>query len=183
VTFTPLVTGTFWFSISYDDGSGADNATIWQNFTVTVTAGGGGGDPGPPQLTASFTWNIKQGTGFVTFSDTSTGFNIIKWTWNFGDGTMSEKQNPTHTYKKVGSYSVTLEIRNSNGRVSTVTKTITIKEVQQGSIIPSSVATILPLVIIGIGLIGAIGGKTEAGRIASIVVILAGLLLFLLGYT
>ncbi|MCB0515420.1 MAG: PKD domain-containing protein [Chitinophagales bacterium] len=49
----------------------------------------------------------------VTFSDNSEGANA--WSWNFGDGTTSTQQNPTHTYASGGAYNVCLTISGSNG--------------------------------------------------------------------
>lgn len=44
----------------------------------------------------------------VHFSDTSTFAS--GWLWNFGDGSSSNVQNPTHTYSDTGRYTVTLFI-------------------------------------------------------------------------
>ena len=46
------------------------------------------------------------------FVDTSTG-NPNYWTWNFGDGTSSNQQNPIHTYSQPGIYLVCLTIGNN----------------------------------------------------------------------
>ena len=56
----------------------------------------------------------------VKFTDTSTG-TPTKWKWDFGDGTISTKQNPTHKYSKAGKYTVTLKVTNAAG-INTVTK-------------------------------------------------------------
>lgn len=45
----------------------------------------------------------------VQFSDLSTGL-INYWFWDFGDGMISEEQNPTHNYTYPGSYLVCLTI-------------------------------------------------------------------------
>jgi hypothetical protein len=50
----------------------------------------------------------------ATFTDTSVA-NPTKWLWDFGDGTTSTKQNPTHIYKAPGSYNVTLTVWNDMG--------------------------------------------------------------------
>lgn len=59
----------------------------------------------------------------VTFKDSSYSYvtkdnsavPIVKWNWNFGDKTSSTAQNPTHTYKVAGDYTVTLRVTNKNG--------------------------------------------------------------------
>jgi PKD repeat protein len=50
----------------------------------------------------------------VTFTNTSTG-SPTAYLWNFGDGTTSTAQNPTHTYTSPGTYSVSLQVSNSVG--------------------------------------------------------------------
>ncbi|MBN2238680.1 MAG: Ig-like domain-containing protein [Dehalococcoidales bacterium] len=44
---------------------------------------------------------------YVEFSDTSSG-NPYEWLWDFGDGTTSTEQNPSHTYSTPGNYTVSL---------------------------------------------------------------------------
>ncbi|MDD5187465.1 MAG: DUF2341 domain-containing protein, partial [Methanoregula sp.] len=50
----------------------------------------------------------------VLFTDTSTG-TPATWNWDFGDGSTSTEQNPTHTYRTVGNYTVNLTVMNSLG--------------------------------------------------------------------
>jgi PKD repeat protein len=50
----------------------------------------------------------------VTFTDTSTN-SPTSWTWDFGDGTSSNLQHPTHAYTFPGAYSVVLTASNSAG--------------------------------------------------------------------
>ncbi|MFC4262299.1 PKD domain-containing protein [Ferruginibacter yonginensis] len=45
-----------------------------------------------------------------TFRDLSIGAD--EWNWNFGDGITSTLQEPTHTYAAVGTYTVTLFVKN-----------------------------------------------------------------------
>lgn len=45
------------------------------------------------------------------FTDLSTGAS--SWTWDFGDGTTSTDQNPSHIYNRSGSYQVCLTAKNS----------------------------------------------------------------------
>lgn len=50
----------------------------------------------------------------VTFSDTSLG-GVTGWLWDFGDGTTSTQQNPTHTYSRIGTYTVSLTVNGTEG--------------------------------------------------------------------
>ena len=61
----------------------------------------------------------------VNFSNSSTGDNL-SWLWNFGDGTTSSQQSPTHTYQTVGMYTVALTTTNNYGS-DTKTGTITVQ--------------------------------------------------------
>ncbi len=50
----------------------------------------------------------------VKFTD-SSGSGITSWHWNFGDGTTSTAQNPSHTYTKEGIFTVSLDTMNRYG--------------------------------------------------------------------
>ena len=52
----------------------------------------------------------------VSFFDRSEGSLPLGYFWNFGDGTTSREQNPTHIYATNGRYTVTLTVTNSFGR-------------------------------------------------------------------
>ncbi|MFB9863661.1 PKD domain-containing protein [Rufibacter immobilis] len=68
----------------------------------------------------------NESTRFTDASALTTGEKIIAWRWNFGDGTTSSEQNPSHRFPKQGSYTVTLSVTNQNLCISTLTKQITI---------------------------------------------------------
>ncbi|MBN1166046.1 MAG: DUF3821 domain-containing protein [Methanospirillaceae archaeon] len=59
----------------------------------------------------------------VTFTDLSTGDNLISWSWIFGDGAISYEQNPVHTYETDGIYTVQLKVTNAEGLSDEVIKT------------------------------------------------------------
>ena len=69
----------------------------------------------------------------VSFTDKSLAGSgtISSWQWDFGDGTLSNEQNPVHTYTNPGSYPVTLRIINSNG-CSDATKRSSYINIQNG---------------------------------------------------
>lgn len=46
----------------------------------------------------------------VSFFDSSVAVNGLSYLWNFGDGTTSTQQNPTHTYNTTGNFNVRLTV-------------------------------------------------------------------------
>lgn len=58
-------------------------------------------------------------SGVVNFIDKSLN-GAISWLWNFGDGSTSTQQNPTHSYAQSGNYSVSLKVSNTIGNTTLV---------------------------------------------------------------
>ncbi len=58
----------------------------------------------------------------ANFQDASTG-GAVSWQWDFGDGSTSTLQNPSHTYMTTDSFDVTLTVKNSTGCSSTIKQT------------------------------------------------------------
>jgi gliding motility-associated-like protein len=60
-------------------------------------------------------------TNLVNFSNTSASNDaMVKYVWNFGDGTTSSVSNPSHSYKQAGSYKTSLIVTTQRGCVDTV---------------------------------------------------------------
>ncbi|MBP6334135.1 MAG: PKD domain-containing protein [Bacteroidia bacterium] len=79
----------------------------------------------PPVAAFTFS-NACVGTT-VSFTDQSTPPGTTTfWNWNFGDGTSSTLQNPSHTYSTIGSYGVTLITGNASGCIDTLSQIVTI---------------------------------------------------------
>ena len=51
---------------------------------------------------------------------------IVSWHWNFGDGSVSDEQNPTHVYIAKGDYQVTLTVTDDQGLSDTVTQVVSL---------------------------------------------------------
>lgn len=67
-------------------------------------------------IVANFTSNVTSGIAplTVSFTDTSAG-TPDAWYWDFGDGAISNEQDPVHTYLSAGNYTVCLTVSNANG--------------------------------------------------------------------
>jgi PKD repeat protein len=65
---------------------------------------------------ANFSASVVTGSAplIVVFSDTSMNAPTA-WLWDFGDGTTSTQQNPTHVYEQEGTYTVSLTATNTSG--------------------------------------------------------------------
>jgi len=86
-----------------------------------------------PLPAANFTTSLPAcETRGISFTDGSTpnAGNLVKWTWDYGDGTNAvlNNQNPfIHNYNTAGNYNATLKVETDKGCISTVlTKPITI---------------------------------------------------------
>ncbi len=114
-----------------DPGSGADNASTWQQATHTYQ------QPGTytvklliftsygcvdslartvtvtPSPRADFTYELRCGTNTVAFTSQAAaqaGDSLVEWYWDFGDGEVATTSNPTHTYRQTGTYPVALVV-------------------------------------------------------------------------
>ena len=76
----------------------------------------------PPIANFSARPTTVSGPFVVNFVDQSQ--RATSWQWDFGDGTNSNAQNPSHTYAARGKYSVNLTVTNGSGS-SSVSKTVT----------------------------------------------------------
>ena len=91
---------------------------------------GSAADSGNESITADFSASPLTGEAPLTvqFTDRSTG-SPETWEWDFGDGGTSSAKNPSHTYSRAGTYTVSLEAGNGVSSDSEVTKNfITVKE-------------------------------------------------------
>jgi len=76
----------------------------------------------------NFNANPISGIAPLTVFFTDSSQNAAAWSWNFGDGTNSSEQNPTHTYSAEGTYTVNLKVNNTIGTSpQTATATITVQ--------------------------------------------------------
>lgn len=72
---------------------------------------------------------------FVDNSNDNKDFGdggIVKWDWNFGDGSTSTEQSPEHTFIEIGNYDVTLTVTDNGGLTSTESKSVFISAIVSG---------------------------------------------------
>ena len=87
-------------------------------------------------LAADFSSDVTSGRAPLTvqFTDLSTG-NVTGWNWDFGDGTTSTEQNPSHTYTAAGTYDVSLTVTDGTQTdTKTVSDMISVQSATENSI-------------------------------------------------
>ncbi len=101
-----LIAGNYSVSLTAQNADGTNSTTKIDYITVSPRA--------PP--VAGFTANSTSGKSplAITFTDTSTNFPT-SWNWTFGDGALSQEQNPVHIYSATGTYTVSLSVANPDG--------------------------------------------------------------------
>jgi serine protease len=104
------------------DNAGIDLGTL-DTWTLHVT-----GAPASQPPVAEFGFTVNNAT--VDFVDQSVpagcnGAAIVGWAWDFGDGSTSSEQNPSHTYAAAGDYTVTLTVTDADGATASVSHVVT----------------------------------------------------------
>ncbi|MEA2475009.1 MAG: serine protease [Thermoleophilaceae bacterium] len=85
----------------------------------------------PVKPSARFFWEpISDDGKTISFSDSSSVSDgqIKAWQWDFGDGTGSLEQNPTHVFGSNPEYTVTLTVTDDQGRTDTTQDTVYIDQ-------------------------------------------------------
>jgi len=111
--------GKYWVTVTKDGCVGSDTINIgdfppiWPDFSQT-----------------------QSGTclpKIVQFTDLSTNCNgdkPVRWEWDFGDGSTSTEQNPTHNFWGVDTFNVRLTVWAENGAMITRSKRVVIEPTQ-----------------------------------------------------
>ncbi len=104
-----------------------------QSLKIRLYGGDGGSLPPLPSIKsppiAEFTYSQPSGT-LIQFTDdsiaTASGATIVAWVWDFDGNASSGDENPTFDYGSEGNYQVVLTVTDSNGKVDTVSKIVSV---------------------------------------------------------
>jgi len=85
----------------------------------------------PPISNFTYTPSTPTDLNVIQFTDKSNDSDgtIASWNWNFGDGSTSALQNPTHHYADEGTYHVTLTVTDDDGASNSTSKDIIVSNV------------------------------------------------------
>ncbi len=111
--------GTYSITLTVTDDDGLEDTATAEVVIVS------GDQPAPP--VASFFFEVEFLT--VEFTDSSTDEGTInEWLWDFGDGTTSTEQNPTHVYAGAGEYVVVLTVTDNDALSSSTTQQVSVED-------------------------------------------------------
>ncbi|MCH8519117.1 PKD domain-containing protein, partial [Candidatus Gracilibacteria bacterium] len=108
-------------------------------YTITLTAVGSRGGrystqetlillPTPQRLEVDSSMRRAPVGQGIDFSSAGSQGQIAEYFWDFGDGNVSTLPNPSHTYRRPGTYNVSLEANFTNFNTRTATMQIEIYE-------------------------------------------------------
>jgi PKD repeat protein len=103
ISYTYPNSGTYTIKLKVFNAAGCDSASTSNNVTVTSSS-----------LGSNSTWSYTSDDLDFNFTRASIP-NAVSYKWNFGDGSTSTLQNPTHSYTDPGSYTITLSTSNKCG--------------------------------------------------------------------
>jgi len=101
--------GSYPVTLRVDDGTGLTNARDVDATTVIINAA--------PVADAGGNKDVCSGQSIIFDASASADEDgdLLKYLWDFGDGTLSEVINPTKTYEMPGTYPVTLQVEDESG--------------------------------------------------------------------
>ncbi len=114
VQHTYASSGSYLASMEVDGGVGCTDI-IYHAITVI--------DVLTPVIGAQDTACVFEAIQFQDLSVTTSG-SITGWSWDFGDGSTSNLENPIHVYSTPGIYNVSLDVTTSSGCTNTGTFTL-----------------------------------------------------------
>jgi len=144
---------TFTYTWTFGDGGNATGTNVTHTYvdegtgsytvTLTVADGDGGSDQATQVVTVANVnptidtfvvppSGVEAGVLAFTSSASDVGVNdVLTFLWDFGDGSQSTSQNPTHAYadEGTGSYTVTLTVSDGDTGTATQSTAITIANV------------------------------------------------------
>ena len=85
-------------------------------------------------INGPYSGNVNEAISFKSDGSKDEDGKITSYKWEFGDGTVSNEQNPTHVYTKEGTYTAKLTVTDDKGLTNTVTTNVTVQKKEDNSV-------------------------------------------------
>ena len=95
--------------------------------------------------TASFSYTTDGLLSEFTSTSHDIDEDLLTYYWDFGDGSISTEQNPSHYYELSGTYFATLVVKDIHDRMDSITKQISVSSKIKSVSHPSDISNGLPL--------------------------------------
>ncbi len=119
-----------WLEVRDSNGAVVPALSMARPATVNATLVDGGNVAvfytGNQPPVAEFSFQTNGLTADFTDQSSDPGGSVVAWAWDFGDGSASAGQNPSHTYAAPGTYSVQLTATDNLGLTASTTKEVTV---------------------------------------------------------
>lgn len=115
----PLTPVLFTVSLTVTDNNGLTNE-VTKSVPVSAPA-----NISPVALFTSACASLA--CSFADLSSDGDG-NVVRFHWNFGDGSVVESQNPTHSYASAGTYVVELTVTDDSSATGTLSQPVTVTD-------------------------------------------------------
>lgn len=112
--------GSYTVKLTITDSAGHSSSV---SHTISVS----GPTSGAPVAKFTFSPSAPTRRQSVTFDgsgSTDSGATITGYSWSFGDGSTTSGVRASHSYRRAGTYSVTLTVGDSSGKTATVSHTV-----------------------------------------------------------
>jgi PKD repeat protein len=173
------------YSWSFGDGSSGTGATASHAYTtagtytvaltVTDASGATAGSSQQIQITgvpkagiAVIAGHAVAGVPFAFDGSQSrdSGSTLTGYSWSFGDGGTATGVGPSHTFKKTGTFSVTLVVTDASGSTASVTESLVVKapSITKVSVTKGSKSEKLKVTLSGPGTLKLGSTKSKVGR-------------------
>lgn len=93
----------------------------FDDFTIDI------GIAGAVPPSAGFS-SAQSSTNYLSYTFTNSSTNATSYEWDFGDGSTSTEESPTHVYATHKIYTVKLTAKNESGKTASLSKTIDIQK-------------------------------------------------------